>query len=101
MGSSILRFGTYTSSASLCCHGGHEGEEGVEDRERADGEVGGVSRHEGEDRHWPEEDGSHEEQDRQDREQEVPRRGQEGLRFDQGLDRGSAEGAQGAKSQTP
>merc|ERR1712046_485477 len=58
---------------------GHEGEACLGDRQGEAREVQRVQRLEGEDRKRPEEDRPHEDQGREDCDQEVPRRGQEGL----------------------
>merc|ERR1712072_1514369 len=84
-----------TSRAPFLDHGGHEGEEGVEDRKGEAREVGGVPWLQGEDDRRPEEVRPDQDEDREDREQEVSRQWQEGLRPHQGLDRGGSEGAQG------
>merc|ERR1711988_1951617 len=69
---------------AICGHGGHEGEEGFEDRPGQDGKVRCVPREQGEDHRGPAEDRLDEEQDREGREQEGPRQWQEGLRPHQG-----------------
>merc|ERR1712146_493097 len=95
MGSTLPRFPKHHG-----CHEGdegdegHEGEEGVDHRQGEVRTVGCVPWQQGEDPRGPEEDRPDEEQDREDREQEG--QWQEGLRPHQGLDRGCAEGAQGA-----
>merc|ERR1711937_154536 len=83
-------------------HGGHEGnegnegEEGQRDREGQACESQRLPWRQREDDRWAEEVGPHEEQERQDREQEVKRSRQEGIQVHQSLDRGRAEGEEGA-----